>query len=62
METGVKVLDVDVDESTLSLEDERTVTADLIVAADGVHVSSLHLGRKVLMKQTSHLYGHELWM
>ena len=39
-ETGVKVQGVDVDTSTISFEDGRTVTADLIIAADGVHVSS----------------------
>ncbi|KAK5178166.1 hypothetical protein LTR44_009472 [Exophiala sp. CCFEE 6388] len=37
LETGVKVLDVDVDEGSISLENGSKATADLIVAADGVH-------------------------
>jgi 2-polyprenyl-6-methoxyphenol hydroxylase-like FAD-dependent oxidoreductase len=44
LETGVKVVDVAVDQSTISLDDGRTVTADLIAAADGVHVSPLRFG------------------
>lgn len=40
LETGVKVVEVDVDHSAISLDDGRKVTADLVVAADGVHVSS----------------------
>jgi hypothetical protein len=37
--TGVKVASVDVANSSIRLEDGSTVSADVIIAADGVHVS-----------------------
>ena len=36
--TGVKVKSVDVAKTKLELENGSTVSADLIIAADGVHV------------------------
>ena len=39
LRAGVKVKSVNVEETALLLEDGETVHADLIVAADGVHVS-----------------------
>ena len=40
LRTGVKVKAVNVEKTTIELEDGETVQADLIIAADGVHVSS----------------------
>ncbi len=37
LKTGVKVTSVDVDKTTLTFEDGSTMSADLIIAADGVH-------------------------
>lgn len=36
--TGAKVTSVDVETTTLTFEDGSTVTVDLIISADGVHV------------------------
>ena len=37
-----EVVDVDCDAGTLTLKDGRVIKKDLIVAADGIHVSLIH--------------------
>ena len=43
VQMGAKVVNVDLKNSTLELADGAKVSADLIIAADGVHVSTLNL-------------------
>lgn len=40
---GVKVKSVDVEKTEIELEDGTRVAADLIVAADGIHVCSYRM-------------------
>lgn len=40
--TGCRVVDVDVDQATLTLKDGSTRQGDLVIGADGVHVSVAH--------------------
>ena len=40
VETGLKVVSVDVEKTAIKLESGNSVSADIIIGADGVHVSS----------------------
>lgn len=40
--SGVKVESVDVAKTEISLADGATISADLIIAADGLHVSKIY--------------------
>lgn len=55
---GMKVVDVDVENTTLRFEDGTKVAADLIVAADGVHVSDSSSYIVGLHRSDTHIVLH----